>query len=887
MAECSGRGTLDPWRDTCTCPLGFEGARCELPILSGCMLASGESIAIRSWLLHGLEGGAGSRRWGTPTREAPRALGPLPCTCVREALLAPFVLRRGELNNLKEDDIIRCVHLPPDVRLEQFLHDPSVPGVEWRALSLARTHAALKRGVEPLLDAPDQARAGGRVAAGESRPMLLGRRVSALPLLPMARCLGGCGGRGWCEPVGGSSIGGADAHGRCGCFVPGGLIAGVGGARCADADVWRSERQPDPAAWGGPRCPLDCNGRGQCDWQGFCHCRSGWWGLDCGLTFSRNITKARGRHALRNRPVVDVSVHTNQHDRSAPWGRHRRTDRRSPHLPSPGRVGTGAPGPGDGSRADAYASPRIYVVDLPPIFRFGSCFACHSSSNGAGVDEKTERALLLSPHREADPLRADYFYLPGPPLVVDGHRLLAKLWHVRSHWAYWNETASPRFKALRDSGGAADAAEYGVEASRSEWSPARTMMLLLTERAAGDSFRLSSNPDDREDWPALASAPHVRGIHALEPFCARIDAAAAAMAMSTRGWPSLRSVFGEEGGYAPPRVDTGAWADDAALLRSGVRCRLPAELAPSSTARRWFGLQYNGNRRDPVYFQVGKDIVMPQLMLAARGGGHADQPSCDTMQYTSPYSVTFSRRELHRNRSTLLWFGGHPGHGTRERIFRLFRDTPGFELIDTVHEARRADPTSMSLSSLFCWVPRGQGEGDPTRHMISIFHGCVPVFSLGTSTEDDALPWEELLPWHRFSLRVPTDRMEELPDLLRRHVGQRGKGGLTSMQEELACAWRWLYWSSLEGSCFGESTDTDALAAWMAVLRIRLGRSHIGGAGVGAGNRALVSTCDGGGLPPHLLDARGHLHAWLAPGALSLPSTQPADHSASGSPPRS
>eukprot|EP00966_Prymnesium_polylepis_P280782 6487681-Prymnesium_polylepis.1 len=30
----------------------------------------------------------------------------------------------------------------------------------------------------------------------------------------------------------------------------------------------------------------------------------------------------------------------------------------------------------------------------------------------------------------------------------------------------------------------------------------------------------------------------------------------------------------------------------------------------------------------------------------------------------------------------------------------------------------------MSLGSLFCFVPRGQGQGDPTRHMVALFHGA-------------------------------------------------------------------------------------------------------------------------------------------------------------------
>lgn len=45
---------------------------------------------------------------------------------------------------------------------------------------------------------------------------------------------------------------------------------------------------------------------------------------------------------------------------------------------------------------------------------------------------------------------------------------------------------------------------------------------------------------------------------------------------------------------------------------------------------------------------------------------------------------------------------------------------------------------------------------------MSIFHGCVPSFSLGPSSADDALPFEEILPWAHFSNRVPTDKLPRL-----------------------------------------------------------------------------------------------------------------------------
>ena len=202
-------------------------------------------------------------------------------------------------------------------------------------------------------------------------------------------------------------------------------------------------------------------------------------------------------------------------------------------------------------------------------------------------------------------------------------------------------------------------------------------------------------------------------------------------------------------------------------------------------------------------------------------------------------------------------------------MLRTHARTPGFVLLDTLHTKERRDPVNMSLGSAFCWVPRGQGDGDPTRHMLSIFHGCVPVFTLGdtASAESDALPFEEVLPWERFSLRVPQASLATLPAKLR--AAARAPT-LRAMQAELGCAWRALFWTSLMGSCFGESARGDAFDTLMLVLRRRA-------AAWPAKVRppASASACSVGvaqhrasrPLPRHLLDQTGgQLRADLAPG---------------------
>ena len=83
----------------------------------------------------------------------------------------------------------------------------------------------------------------------------------------------------------------------------------------------------------------------------------------------------------------------------------------------------------------------------------------------------------------------------------------------------------------------------------------------------------------------------------------------------------------------------------------------------------------------------------------------------------------------------------------------------------------------------------------------------------------DALPLEEVLPWDRFSLRVPADRLATLREALR---AADQPAALRAMRAELGCAWRSLFWSSVLGSCFGEPLRGDAFDTLMAVLRRRL-----------------------------------------------------------------
>lgn len=786
-------------------------------------------------------------------------------------------------------DCISLAEMGPGATLASALAQPNF--TVWRRLSFGAAHDALKLGQTPTLqrrpmDAEhahvaaalrpireQRARIAALVTKPEFGPLLLSevepllgpeQRPPLVPLVPLSSCARSCGGRGWCELV----------HGRaqCGCFVAGGLLrgAGFGGPMCeGEHPRARPHRRPaDPAVGGaphwGPACPGECSGRGVCDWQGFCKCDDGFWGLDCAIQMG-----ASGRPEFAER---------------------------APRLV--GALGLKQRGRRSGLQS---ARPRVYVLDLPPVYRFGVDFARQ-------FEDRLHERFRASVHRTADIQRADFVYMPGPPLVIDGHRLLARLWYARERSPLWKLAGSPG-AALAGARFAASATAPSGQLSNFTLAPlpglARHMMCLLTERGAMDSFQLSYSDDDREEWPAIAHEPYALGLtrewaartragvlgghdpgspSQQQPVAAlartgsyhahldcgvpwdpqppgllaspdadaRLDALlrlaegsseraggktvthrqralaelvhllgeATEWRFNVLGRPLLRGLFGR-----------GVMKPTAALAARS--CELPDDLRPDSRARRWLGLQFNGGTTPPVSFMRGVDIALPQLLLLSGGGSHADQPSCDMMRQSSPHSPHFDRHELHRRRSTLLWFGGHHGHGgARTQIFRLYGGDgkggggaePGFVLIDSLAGGARRSAINMSLSSVFCWVPRGQGEGDPTRHMVAIFHGCVPVFSLGREGADDALPFEEVIDWRQISLRVPKDRLQELPNTLWAAVEDSQR--LAAMQRRLGCAWRQLFWSSLVGSCFGEPTDDehDAFGALTAVLRLRIER---------------------------------------------------------------
>ena len=137
----------------------------------------------------------------------------------------------------------------------------------------------------------------------------------------------------------------------------------------------------------------------------------------------------------------------------------------------------------------------------------------------------------------------------------------------------------------------------------------------------------------------------------------------------------------------------------------------------------------------------------------------------------------------------------------------------------------RADAYELMVRSVFCWVPPGQRYGDARRHILATLNGCIPVFTIPDEDGHHTLQEHPDLDWERMSVTVPQAQLPQLPAILR----NISRAEIARMQVQLGCAWRRLWFSSIYGSCLGESPETDAFDALLHVLRNRPDRRRATG----------------------------------------------------------
>lgn len=160
--------------------------------------------------------------------------------------------------------------------------------------------------------------------------------------------------------------------------------------------------------------------------------------------------------------------------------------------------------------------------------------------------------------------------------------------------------------------------------------------------------------------------------------------------------------------------------------------------------------------------------------------------------------------------------------GIRQQVFELFkgREREGITVSDK-HSPHYLDEVAQST---FCGVFPGNGWG----HIETpILLGCIPVV-----VQDGILtPWETVLDFASFAVRLPRASLPELPEILRAIPEER----IVRMQDALAKVWERFTYSSLALAerarrCGGDGTRVPASPACLANAQER----HFG-AGAGEG----------------------------------------------------
>ena len=146
-------------------------------------------------------------------------------------------------------------------------------------------------------------------------------------------------------------------------------------------------------------------------------------------------------------------------------------------------------------------------------------------------------------------------------------------------------------------------------------------------------------------------------------------------------------------------------------------------------------------------------------------------------------------RSVHAPRPTLAYFSGNLAlneplkyaRGIRHRLHRAFHATPGWKLV-----GKSGGRYSLDLSqSEFCLVPPG-GDGWSSRVDDAVRHGCIPVILM----DGVHMPFETLLNYSAFSVRVPERDVEKL-DAILRSIGARTR---RRMRAEMRRLWtRFVY----------------------------------------------------------------------------------------------
>jgi len=172
-----------------------------------------------------------------------------------------------------------------------------------------------------------------------------------------------------------------------------------------------------------------------------------------------------------------------------------------------------------------------------------------------------------------------------------------------------------------------------------------------------------------------------------------------------------------------------------------------------SGSRSMIGIHPCYNPRKDILIPVfaNPDRILSSYWLAEPPAGSGGSPALALLDAPRP---------------TLAYFSGNLAtnepikysRGVRHRLVATFKGKPGWMLVGGRGNAYARDLST----SQFCIVPPG-GDGWSSRVDDAVRHGCIPVILI----DNVHLPFESLLDYDAFALRVPESHVEKLDELLR------------------------------------------------------------------------------------------------------------------------